>query len=94
MSYEQRSYLISYDIRASNSRTKALKTLRKLSVNYQRSVFECQLSSTQLLALVEYLQACIDVDDRLLITRLKTTQPHWTLGNQQPIQALGCLIVF
>jgi hypothetical protein len=48
----------------------------------------------QLLALVEYLQAGIDVDDRLLITRLKTAQPQWTLGNQQPIQSLGCLIVF
>jgi CRISPR-associated endonuclease Cas2 len=49
------TYLITYDITDSKARSRVLKALRKLSLGYQRSVFECMLNRKQLKALIDYL---------------------------------------
>jgi CRISPR-associated endonuclease Cas2 len=85
------TYLITYDIKDSKARNRVLKALRKLSLGYQRSVFECTLNRKQLKSLIDYLYDNTEDDDRLLITRLYTEKPEWTLGNQQLVHIKGCL---
>ena len=85
------TYLITYDIKDSKARSRVLKALRQQSLGYQRSVFECTLNRKQLKALIDYLYENAEDDDRILITRLYTEKPEWTLGNQQLVLIKDCL---
>ncbi len=60
--------IIAYDISNNQSRLKVFRILSELGVNSQRSVFECELQSDEILRLVARLTPHIDpACDSLLV---------------------------
>lgn len=88
-----KTYLISYDVSNSKARAKILKILRRLCIGYQQSVFECSLTQTDMEKLIHTLTDIISENDSLLITRMPSPTPHWTLGNAQRLQSKGSLLI-
>ena len=60
--------VIAYDISDNENRLKVFRILSELGFNSQRSVFECELQSDEILRLVSRLTSCIDPEsDSLLV---------------------------
>lgn len=74
-------YLAAYDISSSQRLRKALYVLRSFSSGGQKSVFECFLTPTEKIHLLEDIGLVIDpVEDRFILLRLAGAKHIRTLG--------------
>jgi CRISPR-associated protein Cas2 len=74
-------YLAAYDISSSSRLRKALYVLRGYSSGGQKSVFECFLTLSEMLELLERMGEVIDpFEDRFILLRLSGANSVRTLG--------------
>ena len=80
------TYLICYDICDDKRLKKVFKTIRRRGDHLQYSIFECQLSPSELLALREELRAIINyAHDQVLFVNLGPSEGR----GERVIESLG-----
>jgi len=87
----RRRYLLAYDIGSPSRSRRVLKLVRAQSVGWQKSVYECVLSSLERLRLLEQVAAILDEkEDAFLLLPLQAEARSDPWGLAAPLVTPDC----
>ena len=87
-------WLLAYDIKSTNQRSKLQRALTKIAVTRQKSFFEIHASEEQMSEIALLAHSCINEEsDKLLIACSTKTLNTYRLGNNKPINLAGLWVI-